>query len=63
MTSNECKNLAVLGAANHLISEIVLNVIGSDVATEVDGVRVTQSSVRVLAQATLNKALSEKCHA
>lgn len=63
MTPSESKNLAVLGAANHLISEIVLNVVGNDAAAVIDGEKITQSSVRVLSQATLNKVLSEKSHA
>jgi hypothetical protein len=63
MSPNELKNLPVIATAIQLISEVALNVIGNDVAAEVDGVKVTQSSVKVLASASLNKVLSEKCHA
>lgn len=63
MSPNELKNLPILATAIQLIGDVALNVIGNDVAAEVDGVKVTQSSVKVLAVASLNKVLSEKCHA
>ncbi|MNG06696.1 hypothetical protein D3C84_899520 [compost metagenome] len=55
--------MPILATAIQLIGDVALNVIGNDVAAEVDGVKVTQSSVKVLAVASLNKVLSEKCHA
>ena len=63
MTPKELHNLPVLATAIQLVSEVALNVIGNDVAAEVDGVKVTQSSVKTLAAAYLNKTLSEKCNA
>lgn len=63
MSPGQMNNVLVIGAAVQLISEITLDVIGDDIATEVDGVKVTQSSITALASSTLNKALSEKEHA
>lgn len=63
MSPTELNNLPVLGTAVQLISEIALEVIGNDIAAEVGGQKITQSSVKILAAASLNKALSEKCHA
>lgn len=60
MTPLEMKNLPVCGTAIQLISEIALGVIGNDIAAEVDGQKITQSSVKVLVTAALNKVLSEK---
>lgn len=63
MTPTEVSNLPIIGTAVQLISAISLNVIGDNIATTVDGQPVTQSSVKILAVASLNKALSEKSHA
>lgn len=63
MTPKEMNNLPVLATAIQLISEIALNVIGNDIAAEIEGEKITQSSVKVLAAASLNKLLSEKCNA
>lgn len=63
MTPTELNNLPVIGTAVQLISDVALEVIGNDIASEVGGEKITQSSVKVLASASLNKALSEKSHA
>jgi hypothetical protein len=63
ITSNEMKNLVPIATAIALISDIALEVIGNDVAAVIDGEKITQSNVKVLAAATLNKLLSEKCDA
>lgn len=63
MTPNEAKNLPVLANALQLISDIALEVIGNEIAAEVDGMKITQSSVKLLAATSLNKSLSEKSHA
>jgi len=60
MTPTELNNLPIIATAVQLISEIALNVIGNDVAAEVGGQKITQSSVKVLATAQLNKTLTEK---
>lgn len=60
MTPTELNNLPVLATAIQLIGEIALNVIGNDIAAEVGGQKITQSSVKVLASTMLNKTLSEK---
>lgn len=60
MSPAEMKNLSVVGMAIQLIGEITLDVIGDDIAAEVGGVQITQSSVTALAASTLNKVLSEK---
>lgn len=60
MQTQEANNLSVLSTAIQLISDIALEVIGNDIAAyEVDGQKITQSSVKVLAAADLNKTLSE----
>jgi hypothetical protein len=63
MTPTELNNLPVLANAIQLVSEVALNVIGNDVAAEVDGAKVTQASVKVLAAAYINKTLAEKTNA
>lgn len=60
MTPTELNNLPIIATAIQLISEIALNVIGNDVAAEVGGQKITQSSVKVLASSMLNKTLIEK---
>lgn len=63
MSPNEAKNLPVLANAIQLISDIALEVIGNDIAAEVDGVKITQSSVKLLSAASLTKAIMEKGNA
>lgn len=63
MSPNEAKNLPVFANALQLISDITLEVVGNEIAAEVDGVKITQSSVKVLAATSLTKALSEKTNA
>jgi len=63
MSPSEMNNLPIVGTAVQLISEIALEVVGNDVAAEIDGNKITQSSVKILAAASLNKVLSEKNHA
>lgn len=60
MTPTELNNLPIIATAIQLVSEIALEVIGNDIAAEVDGQKVTQSSVKVLASTMLNKSLNEK---
>lgn len=60
MTPTELNNLPIIATAVQLISEIALNVIGNDAAAEIGGEKITQSSVKVLATASLNKILTEK---
>ena len=60
MTPIELNNLPVLASAVNLISEIALEVVGNDIAAEVDGQKITQSSVKVLALTMINKTLTEK---
>lgn len=63
MSPNEAKNLPVLSNALQLISDITLEVVGNEIASTVDGVKLTQSSVKLLASTSLSKALSEKTNA
>ncbi|MNV58718.1 hypothetical protein D3C71_1511050 [compost metagenome] len=63
MSPNEAKNLPVLANAIQLISDIALEVVGNDIAAEVDGVKITQSSVKLLAAASLTKSIMEKGNA
>lgn len=63
MSPNEAKNLPVLANAIQLIGDIALEVIGNDIAAEVDGVKITQSSVKLLSAASLTKAIMEKGNA
>lgn len=63
MSPNEAKNLPVFANAIQLISDIALEVIGNDIAAEVDGVKITQSSVKLLSAASLTKAIMEKGNA
>lgn len=63
MSPTELNNLPIVGTAIQLISEIALEVVGNDVASEVGGQKITQSSVKILAAASLNKVLSEKLYA
>jgi len=63
MKTSEMNNLPILGVALQLIGEVALNVVGNEIASEVDGVKITQSSVPVLAAASLNKVLTEKSRA
>lgn len=63
MSPNEAKNLPVLANALQLIGDITLEVVGNEIASEVDGVKITQSSVKLLASTSLSKALSEKTNA
>jgi hypothetical protein len=63
MTPTELNNLPVLANAIQLVSEVALNVIGNDIAAEVDGAKVTQASVKTLAAAYLNQTLAEKTNA
>lgn len=63
MSPNEAKNHPVFANALQLISDITLEVVGNDIASEVDGVKITQSSVKVLAATSLSKSLSEKTNA
>lgn len=60
MSPLELNNLPIVGTAIHLVSEIALNVIGNDIAAEINGQKMTQSSVKVLATSILNKVLSER---
>lgn len=60
MTPTELNNLPIIATAIQLVSEIALDVIGNDVAAEVGGQKITQSSVKVLAATMLNKTLTEK---
>jgi hypothetical protein len=63
MSPNEAKNLPVFANSIQLISDIALEVIGNDIAAEVDGVKITQSSVKLLSAASLTKAIMEKGNA
>lgn len=63
MENKDIQNLSAVSTAIQLISLIALNVVGNDIAAEVDGQKITQSSVKVLATASINNLLSEKCHA
>jgi hypothetical protein len=63
MSPNEAKNLPVIAHAIQLISDIALEVIGNEIAAEVDGVKITQSSVKLLSAASLTKAIMEKGNA
>lgn len=60
MTPNELTNLPILGTAVDLITAIACEVVGSEVSGELQGEKLTQNAVRVLAASTLNKVLSEK---
>lgn len=60
MSPIEARNLPILANAIQLISDITLEVIGNDVAAEINGVKVTQSSVKLLAMASLSKAIEEQ---
>lgn len=60
MSPIEARNLPILANAIQLISDITLEVVGNDVAAEINGVKVTQSSVKLLAMASLSKAIEEQ---
>lgn len=60
MTKTELENLPVLGTAVDLITAIACKVIGTGVAGEVGGEKMSPNAVRVLATATLKNVLNEK---
>jgi hypothetical protein len=60
MTPNELNNLPVLGSAVDLVTAIACEIVGNEVAGELEGEKLTQNAIRVLASSTLNNVLTEK---
>ena len=60
MNKLELENLPVLATAVDLITSIACKVVGTGVASEVGGEKMTPNSVRVLATSTLKQVLNEK---
>lgn len=63
MKIQNIQTLAILATQVQLVSDIAMDVLGNGAATEISGEKVTQSSSKLLAAATINKTISEKCHA
>lgn len=59
MNSAEINNLPILATVVDMIGAITLQVVGEDAAAEVNGQKITPSSVRALAVSNLNLVLSE----
>lgn len=54
----EINNVAILGNAAHLVSEIILNVAGNEISNHLNGKQINPETVNGLALATFNKQLS-----
>jgi hypothetical protein len=57
-TESEINNIAVLGNACHLVSEIILNVAGNEITNHLDGKEINSNVVNGIALATFNRELS-----
>lgn len=60
MTPQELNNLPVLGTVVDLVCAIAQNVVGNEIAGQIDGKSATASSLRVLTVSALNNTINEK---